>query len=178
METLIYRKVEEEELNRKLFLKFTRRQDVTKCLRREGDAWVEKKAAFIDDWNEEDYTTLVECLRQTIQNGGVVFAAFDGAYVKGFASVEGVPLGSRGNYRDLSSLHVSREMRGRGVGTRLFHMAAGWALAMGGEKLYISSHSAVESQLFYRSLGCIDAMEPNEQHMKKEPFDRQLEYIL
>lgn len=178
MEPLIYRKIEPEELKLELFKKFVRRQEVTKCLRKEGDVWVERYAPFTDDWSGEDYRFLVECLSNTMLHGGVVFGAFEGAYVKGFASVEGTPLGRRGNYLDLTSLHVSKEMRGHGVGTRLFHLAAGWALAKGGEKLYISSHSAVESQKFYQAMGCRDAMEPNEEHVKKEPFDRQLEYVL
>ena len=69
-------------------------------------------------------------------------------------------------------------MRGCGIGTRLFHLAAGWALAMGGQKLYIAANPAVESQFFYRALGCTDAMEPNEEHVKSGPADRQMEYVL
>ena len=53
MDTLIYRKIEKKELNRTLFQKFQRRQNVTKALRRDGDDWVAKDAAFIDDWSEE-----------------------------------------------------------------------------------------------------------------------------
>ena len=55
---------------------------------------------------------------------------------------------------------------------------AGWALAMGGQKLYIAANPAIESQLFYRALGCTDAQEPDEEHMKNAPKDRQLEYVL
>lgn len=49
---------------------------------------------------------------------------------------------------------------------------------MGGEKLYISSHSAVETQAFYRGMGCRDAEEIDAAHAAREPFDCQLEYIL
>ena len=178
MESWIYRKIEPEELNRELFQKFQRRQNVTKCVRREGDAWVVKEAPFIDEWSEKDYETLVNCLKSTLENGGAVFGMFADGALKGFASVEGTLLGYKGNYVDLTSLHVSREFRGKGIGTRLFHMAAGWALAKGGEKLYISSHSAVETQAFYKAMGCVDALEPNEDHVNREPYDRQLEYVL
>lgn len=103
---------------------------------------------------------------------------FDGGTLKGFASVESRPMGTRGQYRDLSSLHVSAECRRRGLGRVLFAKAAGWARAQGAEKLYISSHSALETQRFYRALGCTDALEPDAAHTAREPFDCQLEYRL
>ena len=134
-DTLIYRKIELEELNLDLFRKFERRQNVARQLQKQGDAWVEKPVSLVEEWSREDYEFLLTCLQNTIQEGGVVFGAFEGNAVKGFASISGKPFGYAGTYRDLTSLHVSRELRGRGIGTRLFHLAAGWALAMGGQKL-------------------------------------------
>ena len=177
-DTLIYRKIEMEELKLELFRKFQRRQNVDRQLQKQGDAWVERPVSMVEEWSKEDYEFLLACLQDTIREGGVVFGAFEGNAVKGFASVSGNPLGYAGTYRDLTSLHVSRDMRGRGIGTRLFHLAAGWALAMGGQKLYIAANPAIESQLFYRALGCTDAQEPDEEHMKNAPKDRQLEYVL
>ena len=109
---------------------------------------------------------------------GHFWLMFDGGTLKGFASVESRPMGTRGQYRDLSSLHVSAECRRRGLGRVLFAKAAGWARAQGAEKLYISSHSALETQRFYRALGCTDALEPDAAHTAREPFDCQLEYRL
>ena len=177
-DTLIYRKIELEELNLDLFRKFERRQNVARQLQKQGDAWVEKPVSLVEEWSREDYEFLLTCLQNTIQEGGVVFGAFEGNAVKGFASISGQPFGYAGHYRDLTSLHVTRELRGRGIGTRLFHLAAGWALAMGGQKLYIAANPAIESQLFYRTLGCTDAMELNEEHVKNGPTDRQMEYVL
>ena len=101
--------------------------------------------------------------------------AFAQGILKGFVSVEAVPMGSRGQYRDLTSLHVSEDRRGNGIGRQLFLAAAEWAKKNGGEKLYISSHSAVETQAFYKSMGCVEAKEYNQYHAEKEPFDCQLE---
>lgn len=53
-----------------------------------------------------------------------------------------------------------------------------WAKDQGASKLYISAHSAAESQRFYESMGCVEAVEYNEEHVKKEPCDCQLEYVL
>ena len=128
-DTLIYRKIELEELNLDLFRKFERRQNVARQLQKQGDAWVEKPVSLVEEWSREDYEFLLTCLQNTIQEGGVVFGAFEGNAVKGFASISGKPFGYAGTYRDLTSLHVSRELRGRGIGTRLFHLAAGWAWA-------------------------------------------------
>ena len=102
--------------------------------------------------------------------------AFFGQRLAGFVSVEQAPLGSRGQYMDLSSIHVSHDMRGHGIGKKLFSMAADFARENGREKIYISGHSAVETQAFYQSLGCVEAKEYDPAHVKREPFDCQLEY--
>ena len=69
-------------------------------------------------------------------------------------------------------------MRGQGMGRVLFRAAAEWARDMGARKLYISAHSAVESQAFYRSLGCVEAQVYSQEAVEKEPYDCQLEYNL
>lgn len=173
-----YREIRKEELSRSLFAHFHRRQVVTDCLRREEEGWAVKPAPFVDDWSEEDYAFLVECLKGTITKGGAVFGAFleqEQEVLKGFASVEGVPMGSRGQYRDLTYLHVSEDMRGRGMGRKLFFTACQRALELGGEKLYIASHPAMETQLFYRMLGCTEAKEIVKKHLEEEPNGIQLE---
>ena len=76
---------------------------------------------------------------------------------------------------DLSSIHVSEDMRNHGIGTRLFLAAKEWAGKRGADKLYISAHSAVESQAFYKKMGCTEAQICLPQHTKAEPFDCQLE---
>lgn len=86
--------------------------------------------------------------------------------------------GTGREYLDLTSIHVSEDMRGCGIGKELFRHAAEWAVEHGAKKLYISSHSAVETQAFYAAMGCVDALELNEEHVNAEPCDRQLEYIL
>ena len=83
-----YRTLKEEEISRELFRHFIRRQVVGKCLRREGDKWIEKDDPFIDDWSEEDYKTLICCLKNTVKTGGFVYGAFEDGMLKGFVSVE------------------------------------------------------------------------------------------
>ncbi len=173
-----FRILQEQEIDRKLFRNFIRRQVVDKCLRRENGVWVIRSAPFIDDWTEDDYQTLIACLHNTVRTGGFVYGAFSDGKLKGFVSVENSLFGGENRYYDLSSLHVSEDMRRDGIGKALFIAAANWAKKQGAKKLYISAHSAIESQLFYRSMGCVEASEYNQKHMEAEPYDCQMEYIL
>ena len=170
-----YRSLSADELSRELFRGFVRRQTVTKCRRRERGEWVVKDDPFIDDWSEADYETLLSCLRRTVSSGGVVYAAFARGALKGFASVEPDLFGGEQRYLDLSSLHVSQELRGRGTGRVLFQLSKAWARGHGAKKLYISAHSAVETQAFYAGLGCTEAQAYHQPHVDAEPFDCQLE---
>lgn len=170
-----YRQLNKDEIRRELFKNFIRRQNVTLCRRREQGAWVLKSDPFIDDWSEEDYMFLVKCLKNTISSGGVVYAAFLNGQLKGFVSVESKLFGKKENYLDLSSIHVSEDMRGQGIGRALFLSAKEWAKKKGAEKLYISAHSAMETQAFYKAMGCVEAEEYEQKHVEAEPYDCQLE---
>lgn len=170
-----YRELQEKELCPELFGGFIRRQRVTKCWRKENGKWIVKDDPFIDDWGAEEYKFLVSCLQNTLRTGGFVYAAFEDTALKGFVSVEADFFGGENKYLDLTSIHVSEDMRGRGIGTVLFLAAKQWAKSKGAKKLYISSHSAVETQAFYKSMGCVEAKEYNQYHAEKEPFDCQLE---
>lgn len=173
-----YRNLSENEINRELFSCFIRHQEVVKCWRKESGEWLVKDAPFIDDWSEEDYKTLIGCLKNTVATGGFVYAAFYNGSLKGFISVEPQLFDEEQKYLDLSSLHVSEDMRGRGIGKTLFIAAREWAKEHGAKKLYISAHSAIETQAFYRKMGCVEAVVYNRSHVESEPYDCQLEYRL
>ena len=148
-----YKELQPEMINRELFAHFTRHQIVSQCWRKVDGQWCIKDIAFTDDWDEENYRTLIACLQSTLAGGGVVFGAFEDGRLKGFASVEANLFGKNKEYLDLTSLHVSEEMRAKGIGKELFRLAKEWAKAHGAQKLYISAHSSVETQAFYRAMG-------------------------
>ncbi len=175
---LRYRELSSNELCRELFRGFTRRQNVTKCWRKENGRWMIKDAPFIDDWGEKEYQILVKCLKNTIDTGGFVYAAFDGGNLKGFVSVEPTLFGGEQKYLDLSSIHVSEDLRGKGIGKVLFLAAKAWAKEHGARKLYISAHSAIETQAFYKAMGCVEAEAYHQEHVEREPYDCQLECVL
>lgn len=173
-----YRKLHENEICRDLFGQFIRRQNVEKCWRKEAGKWVIKDAPFIDDWSESDYKILITCLKNTAATDGLVYGFFCNGQLKGFVSVESTLFGAKEKYLDLTSLHVSEDMRGKGIGKILFLEAGAWAKEHGAKKLYISAHSAVETQAFYKAMGCVEAQEYHQQHVEAEPFDCQLEFSL
>lgn len=175
---IVYRPLTTKEIKTDLFAHFYRRQKVTKCWRNIDGVWQIKECPFIDDWTLADYQELTRCLQHTLETDGYVLGAFFNQQLKGFISVESCFFGKNHDYLDLSSLHVSNDMRQQGIGKVLFHAAKNWAKEHGAKKLYISSHSAVETQSFYQAMGCVDAIEINERHVISEPFDRQLECLL
>lgn len=172
---IVYRQLLEQELDRELFRHFIRRQVVTDCWRQVDGRWTVRPDPFVDDWSEEDFQVLLRCLRNTIRTGGFLCAAFWEGRLKGFVSVESELFGGARRYLDLTSIHVSADLRGRGIGRALFEAAKDWAGKKGALRLYISAQSAVETQRFYRAMGCVEAEEYCAKHVEAEPFDCQLE---
>jgi len=158
-----------------LFKDFIRYQVVSDCWRKENGKWMIKHVPFIDDWDESDYHTLIIHLQNTLLNGGFVYAAFYHGACKGFVSVEADLFGGSHRYLDMSLLFISLDMRKKGIGRTLFQAAKVWAKCHGADKLYISAHSAVETQAFYRKMGCVEAAQYDDAHYQREPKDCQLE---
>lgn len=60
---ILYKNLQEDEINRKLFEHFIRHQTVVKCWRNDNGKWMIKNDPFIDDWSEADYKFLISCLK-------------------------------------------------------------------------------------------------------------------
>ncbi|MRN52330.1 GNAT family N-acetyltransferase [Paenibacillus monticola] len=134
---------------------------------------------FIDNWDQSTKDEIIaENFHFCLSNGGRVICAEYNGEVIAFASLLRDLFGSEQQYADLMQLHVSHEFRHLGLGRKLFDMCVEQAEQWGASKLYISAHSSKETQAFYRSMGCVDALEVNEHHVELEPFDCQLEYAL
>lgn len=175
---IAYRKLNLEELGPCLFLHFRRFQRVERCWRKIDGQWVLKPIAFTKDWDGTDHARVCGQLAAALSSGGTVWGAFLDSQLKGFASVDGKLIGSRGQYVVLAELHVSEDCRRMGIGRELFRLAADTARELGAEKLYISAMSAEESQEFYRAMGCVEALEYDPAHVEAEPCDVQMEYSL
>ena len=175
---MLYKELRESEIDMALFNSFDRYQEVKKCWRKENEKWKLKDVVFTEQWGFDEYKFLVECLKNTVKTGGVVLGAFLNSRLIGFASVENEHFGSKKEYLQLSSMHISSNSRGMGIGKELFRRASKKAKEMGAKKLYISAHSSKETVAFYENIGCIEAKEYNAKLVADEPFDCQLEYPL
>jgi len=177
-ETIEYRRLRPEEIDPALFDAFERHQRVSRCWRKEDGVWRIRDISFVERWGNAEYEVLCADLKRTISTNGAAFGALIDGELKGFAAVSAGLFGKNREYIDMPTLHVSEESRGRGIGKALFLLAAGWAREQGAKKLYISGHSAVETQAFYRAMGCAEAAEYSARHVAAEPCDCQLEYVL
>ena len=175
---MIYKELTIDDVDISMFASFDRTQNVTKCWRKIDGEWVIQDIAFVDNWSDEEYRQGVAYLRNLIQSKGYVVGAFYDGKLKGFASVEPVIFGTDAKYMVLSNIHISQDMRRQGIGKELFALTKKWAKEHGAEKLYISAHSAVESQAFYQSMGCVEAVEYHKELAEREPCDCQLECVL
>ncbi|MEG0962736.1 MAG: GNAT family N-acetyltransferase [Lachnospiraceae bacterium] len=172
---ITYEKLTEPQITRELFAHFQRHQEVTRCWRKENGKWILKNIKFVEEWTEAEYAFLVKCLKNTIKTGGYVYGAFQDEVLLGFVSVESKHFGSQNQYVQLSCIHISCKSRGNGMGKQLFRLACVAGRKLGAAKLYISAHSAEESQAFYHAMGCIEAMEYEKELSEAEPCDCQLE---
>lgn len=172
------RRIQKKNLSVNLFADFSRHQEVTRAFRAESGKWVIRDIHFTEEWGENEKKELVRCLANTLETKGIVYGAFEGDKLVGFLSVESRKFGSQKQYVELTSLHVDHNYRRRGIGRKLFECAVSCGQSLGGKKLYISSHSSVESQAFYRAMGCVEAVEFSPEALEKEPCDCQLEYPL
>ena len=65
---IIYQHLTQQQIGPELFSGFDRWQNVTRCWRKENGSWVLRDIAFIDDWNEEEYIFLYDCLKKYPQH--------------------------------------------------------------------------------------------------------------
>jgi N-acetylglutamate synthase-like GNAT family acetyltransferase len=168
------------DLHNNLLDDFNRYQEVKKCYRNENGAWVVKDISFTENWDEKRKEQIINgAFHHSIESGGCVFGVYNGnGKLIAFANLLSGKFGSRNQYIQLKQLHVSYEYRNQGMGKELFALCIQRAREKGAKKLYISASSAEETQCFYKSVGCTDAMEINRELFEKEPFDRHMEYSL
>lgn len=158
---------------------FNRYQEVTNVWRIIDGKTVLVKNPFVENWDSELKKEIVsEDFTNCISSGGVVYGAFYKNRLIAFASILHDFFGSQKQYLQLMQLHISYEYRHLGIGKRLFSLCACQAKEWGAKKLYISTHSAEETQHFYKAVGCTNAAEINKELAEHEPFDLQLEFSL
>lgn len=166
------------DLNDSFLKEFNRYQVTNQVLFKEIDQIKMKSDHFIDDWDDEKKAQVIHELRTCFVKGGRVIGAYDEKSLAGFANLECHLFGSNMEYIELPYIHISTERRGSGIGKKLFIKCCEEARKLGAEKLYIAAHPSIESQGFYKAMGCKEAVEINEKIVSREPLDIQFEKIL
>ncbi len=177
MNDITYRKLSSDEISDSYLDAYRRYQETRRCWFFTDGTSVLKECPHVWDWDADKRRNIAGLLRRYADKNAA-FGAFCDGELAGFAALETVFSGSRGQYLNLPMLQVSADFRHRGIGKRLFAMITDEARSRGAEKLYISANNSEESQAFYRAVGCIDAKEVDKEQVEREPFDCQMEYVL
>lgn len=176
MNKITYKKVSANKVNDNFLNGYIRFQETKDVLYLENGTLKQKTDPFYDDWDQEEKIERSRQIKQILKEGGVCFAAYDYKQIVGF-----VILHSKiyfDEYINMPLIHVSKGYRGYGIGKYLFYLALTEVPSFGVEKVYISTHPSVESQAFYKRIGCVLAQKTVKELYEKEPLDIQLEYQL
>jgi len=163
------------ELTDDFLFTFQRYQETHKVLVEIDNRLFEKNDSFNDDWDTLKKVAIVQELRTSLMAGGIVLGAYENHSLIGFANIEPTRFGPQLEYVELSYIHVSQEFRGKGIGKKLFEACFETGSKLGAQKLYIAAHPSIESQLFYKKMGCTLASYIEKEILSKEPLDIQLE---
>jgi len=174
------RELSKDDLCQGLLKHFNRYQEVRRVLRNENGAWVIRDISFTEEWDDKLKQEIVDVdFTNCLDSGGFVWGVFNSENsLIAFACLLSNFFGSEEQYLQLTQLHVSSDYRSMGIGGALFLTAGQKAKELGAKKLYISTHSSEESQRFYERLGCVDAVEINVELAEREPYDRQMEFLV
>src|SRR5205085_10288885 len=77
----------------------------------------------VPGWDPDNVRRTTPLLYECHDRGGKFFAGFEGEQIAGVSVLEAVWRGERRDLLQLEMMHVGRDHRGNGVGTRLFEQA-------------------------------------------------------
>ena len=125
----------------------------------------------VPGWPPDDVRTMTPLLYECHDRGGKFFAAFEGDQMAGVAGLDTVWRGERHDLLQLEIMHVGRDHRGKGLGTRLFEQARTAARSFGAVGLYISATPSENTVHFYQGRGALLLRTPDAELFAKEPDD-------
>jgi GNAT superfamily N-acetyltransferase len=129
----------------------------------------------VPGWHPDTVVRTTSLLREMHDRGARFFAAFDGQQLAGLSVLDTLRRGERRDLLQLEFLHVGRDYRGQGLGTRLFAQARQAARALGARGLYISATPSENTIRFYQRRGATVLATPDAELFALEPEDIHLE---
>ncbi len=164
-----------EVVNLEMLDNYKRRQVVTSHYFVDNGVKSIRPISFTDDWSKDVRRDIVKnfFLSDSYYSGGIIVEG----EVIAFYVLEVTPM-ENSDYLELKHLQVSAEYRNQGIGKLIFSDIIKKAMSLSAKKIYISAHSALETQEFYNRLGCVDAKWISKKAVEAEPYDIMLEYDL
>ena len=132
----------------------------------------------VEDWPPGEAEHYTPILLDCYDRGGTFWGAFENNMLVGAAVLESKFIGMQQNALQLKFLHISRDVRKRGLGTTLFNTAVEKVKTLGAERLYISATPSENTVNYYLRLGCAPATEIDPELFALEPEDIHLEYLI
>jgi GNAT superfamily N-acetyltransferase len=134
---------------------------------RNGEMVLTPHYVDVPGWPDINSEKLYSCF----DRGGTFLGMFDGDRLVGASAVDMAPRGENGDLLELGTLHVSRDYRGKGVGTRLFDAAKDIVRKLGSPAMYVSATPTENTVNFYLHRGCRLAVPPDLEALALEPDD-------
>ncbi len=174
---LTLRPLQETELNLLWSIDRSERIDGLYELR---DGVLHRQTVDIDlrGWPEGDPEKYHPEHEQALHRGAWFMGVFDGDTLLAAAGLDRLPLGPRGDWRQLFFLHVSQSLRGKGIGIYLLEQAKQQTLAWGAKAVYASATPSLNTVDFYRAHGFVIAPEPDPRLFELDPEDIHLLCVL
>ena len=147
---------------------FDRFQEVTEVWRLVDGEYRLVRAPFTEEWSPARRR---EKAAEALSGDYIAYGALADWRIVGLMLLE---KRLRGGRMVVSSLHVDRAYRHRGLGRMLFARAMEEGRRAGAAELYLSACSARETIAFYRAMGCVPAETVIPELAEKEPWDLQL----
>jgi predicted N-acetyltransferase YhbS len=141
----------------------------------DGELRLEPHNFDVPGWHPDTPPTATPWLYESFDRGGLFFGAFENEQLAGVAALDTVWRGRRGDLLQLEFMHVGRDYRAQGVGTRLYEQARSAARERGARGLYISATPSENTILFYQARGAVLIDTPDPELYAREPEDIHLE---
>jgi GNAT superfamily N-acetyltransferase len=129
----------------------------------------------VPGWHPDTVAKTTRLLYAMFDRGARFFASFDGEQLAGVSVLDTLPRGEHGDLLQLEFMHVGRDYRGQGLGSRLFEQARTAARELGARGLYISATPSENTIRFYQRCGATVLAVPDPELFALEPDDIHLE---
>lgn len=132
---------------------------------------------YLDNTWPNGYETHYQNALLSVKNG-FVLGAYEHENLVGFLCITPMKKWHSYDYVLLDQLFISKQYRGKGIGTKLFNEACEKLKLWSIDRVFICAGSAEETITFYKSLGCVEVIEKHSALYEEDPRDIQLEYII